>query len=129
MSDSNNKKPKIETEEKEYDDAKEDDDENDCSDDGDDDSIGVPLIVNGSSDNNAVIKVEKPANGLEWDDGAIENCLNVAIETHDSDFSSSLTRTTLQTEWQIPSLNQNNDDSNWSPQSLPLPIWAVNPFC
>ena len=134
VTDSNSKKPKIEMEEEEFNNEKEDD-ENDCNDDDDDDdsSIGVPLIVSSpnNNNNNPTEKVEKPANGLEWDDDAIENCLNIALETHDYD-SSSLTSTTPhqqhpQKEWQIPSLNQNNDN-NWSPKSLPIPIWAVDPF-
>lgn len=93
-------------------------DENDSDDSS---SIGVPLIVS-PTDVQAQEKIEKPPDGLEWKDDAIENCLQIAIEGFDS---------SRQIEWRIPSLVNSEDDkflANWSPISLPLPVWAVDPF-
>ena len=97
----------------------EDQDESD-----DDSSIGVPLIsVAPDEALPAMIeKVERPPDGLDWNDNAITDCWNVAIQTHDNPERS---------EWRAPSLISQHDTemlSQWKPKSLPIPLWALDPF-
>ena len=97
------------------------DDENE-SDSGS--SIGIPLISVAHDEMLPAMKekVERPPDGLQWNDTAIVDCWNVAIHSHDSPEPA---------EWQAPSLvNQKDMEllTNWRPKSMSIPIWAVDPF-
>ncbi|CAJ1960120.1 unnamed protein product [Cylindrotheca closterium] len=92
--------------------------------DGDDSSIGVPLISVAHDEMLPAMKekVERPPDGLQWNDSAIVDCWNVAIQGHDNPEPA---------EWRAPSLvNQQDMEllTNWRPKSLSIPIWAVDPF-
>eukprot|EP00980_Cylindrotheca_fusiformis_P006983 scaffold1469_cov119-Cylindrotheca_fusiformis.AAC.27 len=96
----------------------------DADQDSDASSIGVPLVMVSPNEEAPELpeKMEKPADGLEWDDSAILSCWNLAVETHEHERPK---------EWQAPSLLDRTDHeflSSWKPKELPLPLWAVDPF-
>ena len=75
----------------------------------------------------AVSDPERPPESLRWDDDAIQNCLDLAITTHDS-LSASCTDCL---DWPMPILGTSSDQEtlkNWKPASLALPLWAVDPL-
>lgn len=121
----------------------------DCDDDDDDDSsllVDVPLIEHPGQA--PPKKLEEPPEGLQWNDGAILECFQLAVATHDQtttlppqaatppadDSNDKSTLTMLSFEWSAPTQNSKSNSSDieflstWKPKSLPLPIWAVDPF-
>lgn len=97
-----------------------------CEEDESDDnsSIGVPLISVAPGEALPAMKekIERPPDGLQWNDTAIMDCWNVAINSHDNSETS---------EWRAPSLiNQRDMEllTRWKPNSLSIPLWAVDPF-
>jgi hypothetical protein len=92
----------------------------------DDSSLGVPLFTTPQPP-----KPEEPPKGLEWHDEAIQECFDLALQTHDDDQQQPSTN---RGEWSMPTLqffgNQHDEEflATWRPGSLSLPIWAVDPF-
>jgi hypothetical protein len=114
-------------------------------DDDDDDSsllVDVPLIEHPGQASPK--KLEEPPEGLQWNDDAILECFQLAVATHDqtttilpqathADSNDNYTLKILPFEWSAPTNNNSKSSdmeflSTWKPKSLPLPIWAVDPF-
>lgn len=89
-----------------------------------DSSIGIPLISVAPDEMVHVMKekAEFPPDGLQWNDTAILDCWNVAIQGHDDPEP---------VEWRAPSLvNQRDVEllTNWRPKSISIPVYIVDPF-
>jgi hypothetical protein len=120
MSEHNEDRP---TSEEKQDPSPQEDDNDDIY-DSDSDSLDVPLVMVSPHDPLAkASKPQQPPDELEWDDTAILSCLDLTMATHDDD--------TKDMEWPMPRLGNAIDNeiiSTWRPNSLKLPVWAVDPF-
>ena len=97
----------------------------DDSDDDDDDDDSLSIVV---LEGPPPMKLEKPSEGLQWDDLAIDDCFRLAIATHDA-AAANASDEALQ--WNLPPLGNMDDNdflSTWQPKPLSLPLWAVQPF-
>ena len=118
-----------------------DNDNNDDESNDDDSSllIHVPLLQSTAEVPSKIL--DKPPEGFEWDDDAILECFELALKSHDQnikknnnniDDSSDNNHKDDPTDfaWYPPTQNPNDNfiPSIWQPKSLPLPIWANDPF-
>ena len=103
--------------------------------DEDESLLDVPImIVDPSAPVVAVSKPERPSDGLIWNDNAIEECFQVALNAHDAggaEVNVNDDGISATAEWVVPVLGDSSDQeilSSWTPKTLPLPFWAVSGF-
>ncbi len=96
----------------------------DDNDDDDDDSLLVDIPMFGAPGEVPPKIMEQPPDGFQWNDNAIVECFQMALETHDEKDKE------VSFEWF--SSGQSSSDqqflSDWKPKSLSLPLWAKDPF-